>query len=69
MGYLVESLELSISKVAYTKYDATILVRWSYYTWADWCGLQNKNRNMIRYMVYSVWRSGSQVSGARLFVF
>jgi hypothetical protein len=28
-GYLVEDLELFIRKVAYTKYDATILVRWS----------------------------------------
>jgi hypothetical protein len=31
MGYLVEGLELFISKVAYTKYDATGLVRWSNY--------------------------------------
>jgi hypothetical protein len=29
MGYLVEGLELLICKVAYTKYDATGLVRWS----------------------------------------
>jgi hypothetical protein len=29
MGYLVEGLELFIRKVAYTKYDATVLVRWS----------------------------------------
>jgi hypothetical protein len=27
-GYLVEGLELLIRKVAYTKYDATGLVRW-----------------------------------------
>jgi hypothetical protein len=32
MGYLVEGLELFIHKVAYTKYDATVLVRWSNYT-------------------------------------
>jgi hypothetical protein len=32
-GYLVEGLELSIRKVAYTKYDATGLVRWANYTW------------------------------------
>jgi hypothetical protein len=32
MGYLVEGLELFIRKVAYTKYDATVLVRWSNYT-------------------------------------
>jgi hypothetical protein len=31
-GYLVEGLELFICKVAYTKYDATVLVRWSNYT-------------------------------------
>jgi hypothetical protein len=30
-GYLVEGLELLIRKVAYTKYDATGLVRWSNY--------------------------------------
>jgi hypothetical protein len=29
MGYLVEGTELFIHKVAYTKYDATILVPWS----------------------------------------
>jgi hypothetical protein len=28
-SYLVEGLELYIRKVAYTKYDATVLVRWS----------------------------------------
>jgi hypothetical protein len=27
MGYLVKGLELFIRKVAYTKYDATVLVR------------------------------------------
>jgi hypothetical protein len=32
MGYLVEGLELFIHKVAYTKYDATVLVLWSNYT-------------------------------------
>jgi hypothetical protein len=32
MGYLVEGLELFIRKAAYTKYDATVLVRWSNYT-------------------------------------
>jgi hypothetical protein len=32
MGYLVEGLELLIRKVAYMKYDATGLVRWSNYT-------------------------------------
>jgi hypothetical protein len=32
MGYLVEGLELFIRKVAYTKYDATILVRCSNYS-------------------------------------
>jgi hypothetical protein len=31
-GYLVEGLELSIRKVAYTKYDATWLVPWSDYS-------------------------------------
>jgi hypothetical protein len=31
MGYLVEGLELFILNVAYTKYDATVLVRWSNY--------------------------------------
>jgi hypothetical protein len=31
MGYLVEGLELFIRKVANTKYDATVLVRWSNY--------------------------------------
>jgi hypothetical protein len=30
-GYLIEGLELFIHKVAYTKYDATVLVCWSYY--------------------------------------
>jgi hypothetical protein len=30
-GYLIEGLELLIHKVAYTKYDATSLVRWSNY--------------------------------------
>jgi hypothetical protein len=30
-GYFVEGLELFIHKVAYTKYDATVLVRWSNY--------------------------------------
>jgi hypothetical protein len=30
-GYLVEGLELFIRKVVYTKYDATVLVRWSNY--------------------------------------
>jgi hypothetical protein len=30
-GYLVEGLELFIRKVAYSKYDATVLVRWSNY--------------------------------------
>jgi hypothetical protein len=34
-GYLVEGLELFISKVACTKYDATVLVRWSNYTRAN----------------------------------
>jgi hypothetical protein len=28
-GYLVEGLELLIHKVAYTKYDATVFIRWS----------------------------------------
>jgi hypothetical protein len=43
MGYLVEGLELFIRKVAYTKCDATVLVRWSNYTWGrrlqlcEWC--------------------------------
>jgi hypothetical protein len=32
-GYLVEGLELFIPKVAYTKYDATVLVRWSNYSY------------------------------------
>jgi hypothetical protein len=32
MGYLVEGLELFIRKVAYTNYDATVLVRLSSYT-------------------------------------
>jgi hypothetical protein len=31
-GYLVEGLELFIRKVAYTKYDAIVLVRWSKYS-------------------------------------
>jgi hypothetical protein len=31
-GYLAEGLELLIRKVAYAKYDATSLVRWSNYT-------------------------------------
>jgi hypothetical protein len=31
-GYLVEGLELFIRKVAYTKYDTTVLVHWSNYT-------------------------------------
>jgi hypothetical protein len=31
MGYVVEGLELFIYKVAYTKFDATVLVRWSSY--------------------------------------
>jgi hypothetical protein len=31
MGYLVQGLELLICKVAYTKYDATVMVRWSNY--------------------------------------
>jgi hypothetical protein len=31
-GYLVEGLELFFRKVAYAKYDATVLVRWSNYT-------------------------------------
>jgi hypothetical protein len=35
MRYLVEGLELLIRKVAYTKYDATGLVRWSNYTMAE----------------------------------
>jgi hypothetical protein len=30
-GYLVEGLELYIRKIAYTKYDATVLVLWSNY--------------------------------------
>jgi hypothetical protein len=30
-GYLVEGLELFIRKAAYTKYDATVLVRWHNY--------------------------------------
>jgi hypothetical protein len=33
MGYLVEGLELFIRKVAYIKYDATSLVRWSNYVY------------------------------------
>jgi hypothetical protein len=32
MGYLVEGLELFIRKVAYTKFDATVPVRWSNFT-------------------------------------
>jgi hypothetical protein len=32
MGYLVEGLELFIRKVAYTKYDTTVLVHWSNFT-------------------------------------
>jgi hypothetical protein len=32
MGYLLEDPELLIRKVAYTKYDATGLVRWSNFT-------------------------------------
>jgi hypothetical protein len=32
MGYFVEGLELFVRKVAYTKYDATVLVRWSNYS-------------------------------------
>jgi hypothetical protein len=32
MGYLIEGLELSIRRVAYTKYDATTSVRWSNYS-------------------------------------
>jgi hypothetical protein len=31
MGYLIEVLELFIHKVAYTKYDATVLVLWFNY--------------------------------------
>jgi hypothetical protein len=31
-GYLVEGLERFFRKVAYIKYDATVLVRWSNYT-------------------------------------
>jgi hypothetical protein len=31
-GYLVEGIERFIRKVIYTKYDATVLVRWACYT-------------------------------------
>jgi hypothetical protein len=34
-GYLVEGLELYIRKVPYTKYDATVLVRWSNYIFRE----------------------------------
>jgi hypothetical protein len=34
-GYLVEGLELFICKVAYTEYDATVLVLWSNYDILD----------------------------------
>jgi hypothetical protein len=46
MGYLVEGLELFIRKVAYTKYDATILVRWSNYN-------QDVNPNIINVVMHS----------------
>jgi hypothetical protein len=40
-GYLVEGLDLFTCKVAYTKYDAAVLVRWSnynmYYDSFDFC--------------------------------
>jgi hypothetical protein len=35
MGYLVESLELLILEVAFTKYGAAGLVRWSNYIWSS----------------------------------
>jgi hypothetical protein len=41
MGYVVEGLELFICKVAYTKYDATVLASWSNYT----CSSESRNAN------------------------
>jgi hypothetical protein len=50
MGYLVECLELFIRKVAYTKYDATVLVCWSNY------------RNFSIFLIINVTR-GNKVCG------